>query len=186
VLFDKSPGHINNKKIAEGLLGSSVFVEVFTEGESGTLVESFNLTVDCDGIQTISCANRSNPVITVTTPENGSSYDAYLYEGDVTIDFSDLPDGFVDSALGIDDGTSVDLLPGGNGIFTVALDGNGGNDSSFTVDVDCPRKKRSTTPTTAPVLPSTGSDSNTLLVIAPMMVLLGGALIVARRRLVNA
>lgn len=139
-------------------------------------------TPDCDADIDVSCANRSNPSITVVLPDKNG--EPFTFEVELRNELDEVVDDEPASS-----GDAVVLNSGGQGTFTVVIIREQGNqETSYEVNVSCPRRTpRSSTVTTTPPLPSTGSDSSSsLLILAPVMMALGGGLVLARRRMVKA
>jgi LPXTG-motif cell wall-anchored protein len=140
---------------------------------------------DIDDFVTIYCSGET-PEILVTLPQRdppsakGPKYDVYVYENEAK--------GFDEEVTNLDQGGSA-VFATGEGTFEIEIYLAGDEEPVYsnTIEVDCSNARNPgggyniNLPKT-PKLPTTGSNTDTLLILAPMMVLLGGALIAARRR----
>gem|GEM_PF-5932721 len=134
------------------------------------------------------CSGPNSPGISVSwdnqdeNPGSGPKFDLYISQDGETADLGS--DRVINNESDLDE-----TFDTGRGTFQVIVKGNGKSSSVFNdfVTVSCRRSSgRSSTPTT-PLLPTTGSDSSSsLLVLAPAMIALGGGLVLARRRMVKA
>lgn len=149
-------------------------------------------TQDPDPIVNVSavCSGPNSPGISVTwdnqdgSPGSGPKYDLYISADGEPVEFGP------DDQKANNQSDLDQTFDTGRGTFQVVVRGNGKSTSVFNdfVNVSCRRTSggRPSTPTT-PLLPTTGSDSSTsLLILAPAMMALGGGLVLARRRMVKA
>jgi LPXTG-motif cell wall-anchored protein len=141
-----------------------------------------------DGTINEICSGDMAPGLNINIPDvkpgNGPKYTLYISADGEDVDYnndesdSNFGDGYdVDYATG--EGTFHIIVVGPaddelyNDYFTVDCSNGGGGNGGWTINLNLLKPA---------IIPTTGSDTDTLLVLAPIMVLLGAGMILARRR----
>jgi len=141
-----------------------------------------------DGVISEVCSGEDSPGLNINIPDeksgNGPKYTLYISPDGEDVDYdtdeadSNFGDGY-DATFNTGEGEFHIIVVGPaddvlyNDYFTVDCSNGGGGDDGWTIDIGLLKPM---------TLPTTGSDTDTLLMIAPLMVVLGAGLILARRR----
>lgn len=141
-----------------------------------------------DGVVSEVCSGEYSPGLNINIPDeksgNGPKYTLYISPDGEDVDTdtdeadSNFGDGY-DVSYNTGEGTFHIMVVGPaddelyNDYFTVDCSNGGGGNDGWTINLDFLKPR---------TLPTTGSNTNSLLMVAPLMVMLGAGLILARRR----